>query len=211
VAIISGHLKVAIRGEYLGQRVEVVQWYRLVGSAFLTADVVQVLEAYWNDIKTDWRAFHVASPKDLTLSLFGSEAGPTGQYAEYAIPTGEQQGTRSSIGLGDFMPPTIGVGIRLTVGSRATRPGQKRPWGSLEGDNVDGAAQAAIVSAANAVAPVFSGGRVLGVPVATGVMQGEVVRLDPISGLVTTAQDLIGFVVNSNLTTQNSRKVGHGT
>lgn len=209
--VTSGHLQVAIRGLYLGQQVEVVQWYRLNGAAFLTATVLGVLEAYWDNIKTDWRAFHVTGADNRTISLFGREPGIGGAYAEFPIPTGEQQGTRSGVGGGDWMPPMNATGIKLVVGSGVTRPGAKRVWGMVEADQVSGVLQAGIVAVANMAATIFANSIILGAPVATGEMQGEIVRLDPTTQLVTVAQDVTGFIVKPNVTTQNSRKIGRGS
>jgi len=208
--VTTGHLQVAIRGLYLGQQVEVVQWYRLNGAAFLTATVLGVLEAYWNNIKDDWRAFHINGADDRTISLFGREPGTGGAYAEFPIPTGERQGTRDGAVLGDWMPPMNATGIKLVVGSGVTRPGAKRLWGMVEGDQNKGALGAGIVAAANVAATIFANTIILGSPVATGEMQGEIVRLDPDTGLVSASQDVTGFIVKPNVTTQNSRKIGRG-
>jgi len=209
--VLSGHLQVHIRGVLLGQQVQVVQWYRLDGVAFATATVLGVLEAYWNNIKDVWRATHVADVNDRTLSLFGREAGALAAYAEFAVPVAEQQGTRASgASFAGYMPPFVGAGVKLAVGSGLTRPGQKRFWGLGEGDSVEGVMQAPYLTLVEALAVKFSDQILLGAPVATGVMFPEVVRQEPVTGNILVAQDVTGHVVNNNLTTQNSRKIGRG-
>lgn len=210
MSITSEVIKVQVRGLLMGQRVENIQWYVPTGAAFLTAEAAGVAEAYWNDIKTLWRGFHVASPADTTLSVFVSEPGSDGAYGEYAIPTGEQQGTRDATGAGQLLPPTNSVGVRLTVASRVTRPGQKRFWGVWEGDNEYGVLQPALYAAADALAVKFSDNITLGSPVATGVLIPVIVHNDPITGEYVSRQEVVGHAVSTYISTQNSRKFGRG-
>lgn len=208
--VTAADLKIVLRGSFLGQEVEVVQWYRPLGAAFLTATPEGVGEAYWNDIKTAWRACHVASSEDTTTSIFVSEPGAGGAYGEYAVPAGEQSGTRSATGLGDFMPPYVTVAMRQTVATRTTRPGQKRFWGALEGDNTNGALQAALKALVETLAAKFDSTITLGSPVATGTLDPEIVRLAGVPATVTARQDVAGHLVAAQLSTQNSRKKGRG-
>lgn len=210
MAITSEIIRVVIRGVYMSQLVENVQWYVPTGAAFLTAEAAGVAQAYWDNIKTDWRAFHIANTLDRTLSVFVSEPGASGAYGEYAIPTGEQQGTRDATGAGQLLPPTNSVAVRLTVATRVTRPGQKRFWGVWEGDNSYGVLEAPIVTAANTLAVKFSDNITLGSPVATGVLIPVIVKINRETGEVVDRQEVVGFAVNSNVSTQNSRKFGRG-
>jgi len=210
MAITASELQIVIRGTLLAQRIEVVQWYRPTGSAFLTADPVAVGEAYWNDIKTSWRACHVPTAVDLTQSIFVSEPGSTGAYGEFAIPAGEQQGTRDVSGTGGLMPPYVAVAVRETVATRVTRPGQKRFWGVNEGDNTDGVLGGALQALVETLMAKFDSTITLGAPVATGVLDPIVVHIDRSTGLPTASQLVTGHVINTNLSTQNSRKIGRG-
>lgn len=211
MAITASHLKIAIRGSFLGQQVEVVQWYRPTGAAFLTATPENVGEAFWNDIKTVWRDYMWSSGENLTQSVFVAEPGASGAYGEYAVPTAEQQGIRTYASAGNFMPPFIAAGVRLTVGTRVTKPGQKRFWAVVEGDSDAGALQANILAALNALAPKFAGTITLGAPVATGTLTAEVVRINRATGAITASQDVTGYVINPTATSQNSRKFGRGS
>jgi hypothetical protein len=210
MAVSAEDLKIVIRGVHMGQQMEVVQWYRPTGAAFLTATLLGVAEAYWNDIKTTWRACHVANIDDVTTSVFISEPGVAGQYAEFAVPSGEQQGTRSGPTEPQALPPYVAAGVRLTVGSRVTRPGQKRFWGLKESDQSNGLLTAALAALITSLAPKFAGGITLGAPVATGVLWAEIVRVAGVPQVVTARQDVTGFIVAGNVTTQNSRKFGRG-
>lgn len=202
-------LKVTINGTIIGQVFNIVTWYTTDGAAFLTADPAQVGEAYWNDIKTVWRALMPDSSGMRTISVKVAEAGPTGAYGEYAIPPGEQIGLRSAAS-SDFNPPFLAAGIKQTVATRLTRPGQKRIPGSLEQDGGAGGWNSTYLGLVNNLAPKFAAPIVLGAPVATGGLEPIVTRLSADGSTVLASQPVVGFVTNPYQTTQNSRKVGRG-
>lgn len=209
--IVTSTLKIVVRGILLAQRVEVVQWYAPAGAAFLTANATAVGEAYWNDIKTLWRAAHLDSAFDTTTSIYVAEPGESGAYGEYAIPLGEQQGTREEAEFGQYLPPYCVAAVRETVSSRVTRPGQKRFWGFGEIDNVNGILEPDATALVAALMVKFSDVITLGAPVATGTLAPIVVRIDRATGDITASQNVDGFVINPNLSTQNSRKIGRGS
>lgn len=209
--ITASLLKVQIRGILLGQNVEVVQWYAPTGAAFITATAAGVAEAFWNDIKTDWRACHFDNASDKTTSVVVAEPGDTGAFGEWAIDPSEQEGTRDS-GVGfQAMPPYCVVAVRQTVATRATRPGQKRFWGLGEGDSVNGILQPTLQGLVDTLMAHFESAVILGAPVATGVMTPQVVGLDPATGLPARQQDVIGHVTSVYVGTQVSRKYNRGT
>jgi hypothetical protein len=210
MAITAAQLKIIIRGSFGGTLFENVQWYRPTGAAFLTADAVGVAEAYWNDIKTVWRALQVTSGGFLTQSVFVSEPGATGAFGEFSIPVGEQQGARSATGLGDFMPAFVAFGVRLSVATRTTRPGQKRFIGVMEGDATQEVLGAPVTTLLNNLAAKFSSTITLGAPVATGTLDPIIVRIDRATGALLTQQDVTGHLVNPRVTSQVSRKFGRG-
>lgn len=203
-------LKIVIRGTILGQQFQNVCWYQTDGAAFLTADAVGVGEAFWNDIKTVWRAAMIETVALTTDSILVSEPGPTGAFGEFAIPVLERPGTRPSAGLEGLMPTFVAAGIRLTVATRTTRPGQKRVVGMTEADHINNVIQPPYLALINALAPKFAEPIVLGAPVATGVLEPIVTSLDPTTGLVVASQPVTGWVTNVNATSQVSRKVGRG-
>jgi hypothetical protein len=188
-----------------------VQWYRATGAAFLTASPTAVAEAWWNDVKTVWRALIVNSIHFDFRTVFVREDIKVGEYGEYGIPVAEQKGTRPTGTLGDFLPPANAMGVRLTVGSGLTRPGQKRLPGIMEGDTTGRAFSAAFVTLAEDVAAKYSGNIILGAPVATGTLDPEIVRRNAATGAVETRQDITGFLINTVPTTQVSRREGNGS
>lgn len=208
--IVTSTLKIVVRGTLLKQDCEVVAWYAPAGAAFLTANAVAVGQAYWNDIKTAWRACHYATSDDVTTSVFVAEPGDTGAYGEYAVPTGEQLGTRTIPDGENLLPPYCSGAFRQSVSSRVTRPGQKRMWGLGEADNDAGVLQAGYAALLAALAVKFSAVITLGSPVATGTLAPIVVHIDRATGAPTASQNVDGFVINPNLSTQNSRKFGRG-
>lgn len=204
-------LQVVVRGTYLGQQVQVGQWYETDGAAFLTATPEAVGNAYWQHIKVAFRALLANAVQVQLESVYVAEDGATGAYGEYPIPPAEKQGTRVISTLNDLMPPFAAGGVRLTVGSRVTRPGQKRMFGLYESDSDNGGYLGSVYRGLlGAVAAYWSAPITLGAPVATGVLTPIVTRRDPNTGLITDYQPVTGFLVKDTVTTQNSRKYGHG-
>lgn len=209
--VVGGRIKIALRWEQAAQKCEVVQWYRTDGAAFLTADMDGVLEAYWNDIKTVWRAMIVNFPFFKFIELVGQEESPTGAFGSYSVPLAEQQGTRSATGLENFMPSFNACGVKLNVATRVTRPGQKRLPGLMEGDNDNGTLSPTFIALAGAVAAKYSSPVILGAPVATGALIPIIARLSGSPAAVVASQDVTSFTVNQYVTSQVSRKIGHGS
>jgi hypothetical protein len=202
-------LRIAIRGRIEGQAFQNVGWWYTDGAAFLTATATGVGEAFWNDIKTVWRAAMRQSTALVTESILVSEPGPTGAFGEYAIPVAEREGTRSAAS-GAFLPSFNAAGIRLVVATRTTRPGQKRIVGGLEEDQSGGGWLPGYLALLNALAPKFAEPIILGAPVATGVLIPYIVRTNADGSAVLASQEVTGWVTNTNVTSQVSRKIGRG-
>jgi hypothetical protein len=209
---ITGNLlEIVLRFSWLQQECETVQFYKPGGAAFLTATPAGVGEAWWNDVKAAWRAMAPSSSDAVFKSVFVREYNGLGGYGEFPIPVGEIFGTRSATGLGDFMPPYVAAAGKLSVATNVTRPGQKRLPFALEGDNVNGKIQAAFQTLCNAVLAKYSTTITLGAPVATGVLVPQIVRKAGSPPAPSAWQDVVGYVLNQNFSTQNSRKFGHGS
>lgn len=183
--------------------------YQVDGSAFLVTPA-QIAEAWWNHVKTTYRGLVQSTTSNVFRSVRILELNnPTGDYGEYAVPIGEQAGTRIVSPAQNNMPPFAAVAVRLTVGSRLTRPGQKRFIGTTEGDQSDGVLGSSLVTPVNTHMAVMTAPMILGAPAATIV-------LNPIvTGLVSPGnygrhQPIEGWVTNPNVSTQNSRKFGRG-
>ena len=78
---------------------------------------------------------------------------PLGDYGEYSIPSGERAGTRSA-GTGDLAPVFLATGVRMTVDTRVTRPGQKRFGGLMESDLTNGVVGSSVLTSIDALMAV---------------------------------------------------------
>lgn len=166
-------------------------------------------EGWWNFVKTTTRALCQSDQAGVFRNVkMRIPSQPDGEYGTYDIPSGEQAGTRST-GSGGQMPPYVAVGVQLVVGTRVTRPGQKRMPFVTEGDNTAGAVGAALITSTAAWCAVITNSMTLGAPVSGNKLIPVVVSKDA-SGAVTASQPITGYLINPNLTTQNSRKIGRG-
>lgn len=210
MAITAGHLKITYRYTWLGQKCQNVMYWLAEGAAFLTADMSGVLEAYWNDLQPTLVPLLPSNPAVGTFdSLLGEEVGGGFGFAEYPIPPAEQIGSRSGLTL-DGVPASFNAfGIRLSVGTRVTRPGQKRfPW-MAENDIDANQLDPTFITLVTPLAEHFSQVVTLGAPVALGTMTPSVGGTD-VLGIPTVFQRVTGYLINPNVTSQVSRKVGRG-
>jgi len=213
MAITGELLKFQIRYEWGGQRCENVMWYFPGGAAFLTATAAAVAEAYWNNIKDLFLAMIPDDPTPVMSSILCTEYLGGSGYGEYAIPSGERVGTRVGM-TGDFVSGIMAVGMRLTVATRTTRPGQKRFPFLYESDIAGNALGVDILAAVEDAAEIFDTVRLLGAPVALGSLTPVVVTFNSAPGVTEDEpqayQDVIGHLINADITSQVSRKKGRG-
>lgn len=210
MAIVDGSLiEITLNMVQLAQQSALVFQYEVVGIA-PGVTPVQIAEAWWSDVKASTRALAQTALFGLPFRtvVIRELNNPAGDYATFDIPPAEQGGTRTT-GSGEAMPPFNAVGVRLVVGTRTTRPGQKRLPFLTEGDNLSGALGAGMVGlvqtwAANQTALID-----LGAPAALTGLQPIVTRKDA-QGFVTAWQPVTGYLINPNITSQNSRKIGRG-
>jgi len=167
-------------------------------------------EAWWNHVKTLYRALPVIAQGNVFLSVKTQELGnPTGEYGEYGIPIGEQVGTRANPTDSDFLPAFNAVGVRLTVGTRATRPGQKRFPFLTQNDVLSNAVQTSYITPLTTLMNLMTANMTLGAPAAGVVLVSTVVGLNA-DGTIRASQFVTGHKVNPTVTSQVSRKVGRG-
>lgn len=183
--------------------------YELGGTVSPTIQAAHICEAWWNHMKGSYRAamssgmgntFFKVSCKSLMSSV--------GDAGEWAIPTGEQAGTRTPPA-GDIAPVFLAATAKLVVPSRLTRPGSKRFFGLYEADiilnNVVAGYQTLIAAILNAQLPNF----ILGAPAATLQLNPVVISKDT-SGLHSVSQQWNSFIISNLVSTQNTRKLGRG-
>lgn len=207
----AAYLVVNVRYTLLGQQCQTGLAHAIEGIVFTTATAAEVAEAYWNDVKDQWRAI---APDSLDIVRFTSvqvrEVGGDLSLGEYAIPSGEQAGTRDAGTTDTMMPSYVAVGCRLTVGSSITRPGQKRIPFLVEGDVASNSVDPAFLTLCEDLCEAWSTPRNLGAPVALGVLEPAVLTFGVDQNTVAAAQLVVGYVLNPFITSQVSRRYGHG-
>jgi len=211
MAFSASHIEIALFYTALGQNCMTARCYTWDGAAIAAATPEQVGEAWWNHYKAAWRALVPPGTDNAQfLSVRVREVGGGLAAGEYAIPTGEQQGTRSGVTVAQ-LPTTTAVGVRLTVGSRITRPGQFRVT-FLNGEDYSGNdISPAYLEEVADLADLYSQPNIMGAPIATGVIAPVVVRFGADADTIEASNPIIGFVVNPHVTSQVSRRYGHGS
>jgi hypothetical protein len=208
----ASHIEIILRYTCLSQNCQTARQYTWDGAAIATATPAALGEAWWNHVKTAWRALATPNVSNAQfMSVLVREVGGGLAYGEYAIPPGEQQGTRPLTGLGETLPSFMSAGVRLTVSSGVTRPGQMRVPFVTEGDVAGQALSAGFITLVNTLADLYDAPNTLGAPTATGVITPNVVRYGANNDLIAASQPIVGHVTNPNVTTQVSRRIGHGS
>lgn len=210
MAIGAGSLiEVAIGGAIFSQQWMNVYTYLVVGELG-SPTASDWGEALWNDLKATLRPLVSAAHDGAFVYARVREMDdPAGEYGEYAVPVGERGGTLSWSG-GDVLPPMLAAAIRLTVGTRVTRPGQKRIPGADEAQMANAIWVPGYLAALNAHGFALTQPSTLGAPALGSEVQPVIVSRDRVTGLPQAHQAVTGYVVSSYVTTQNTRKVGRG-
>jgi len=170
----------------------------------------EIGQAWWNNCKATYRALALATWGQNFQKVSVRELNnPTGEYGEYSISSSEQAGTRSSPTDSDPQPAFVAVGVRLSVSTRATRPGQKRFGFLTQTDCVGNTLQSAYKGLLDSHMGVMVAQHVLGAPALGVVLVPHVVRKDT-AGFTTANQAILGYAINDNVTSQVSRRIGRG-
>lgn len=212
MAFSASHIEITLSYTILGQQCLTRRLYTWDGVAVATATPETLGEAWWNHYKDAWRDLantNVLNAQFLAVRV--REVGGGLVQGEYAIPTGEQAGTRDTSGLGAISPSYEAVGVRLTVASGVTRPGQMRVGFLCDADSNGNQVSSTFQELASDLADLYSQPNTLGAPVATGVITPVVARFGVDSNTIAASQPISGFVVNPFITSQVSRRYGHGS
>jgi len=206
---IDSIIQMSLNMDHNGARLMNVYCYKV---AVLPGAVSAVAygEAWWNHIKATYRALsQTAAGPVFTSVLVRDLSDPTGELAEYSIPSADRIGTRGTTGAPEAMPNLNAVGVRLTVGTRVTRPGQKRIPFMTEWDVAGEQVASGYITLVQSVAAVVSTRAVLGAPAAAVALDPVVVGLN-VDGTIRAHQLVTGYNVNPYVTSQVSRKHGRG-
>lgn len=211
MAIGAGSLvEFTVRGQVFSQNWMNVYTYQVVGELG-SPSASNWGEAFWNKLKATYRPLISSAHGAAFLSVLVREMDSAlGEYGEFAIPAGERAGTGAS-GAGNVAQPFIAAGIRLTVATRLTRPGQKRIPGQDETDMNGANWETTYQTKLNSFGVVISSAQTLDAPALGSQIKPVVVRRDPTTGLPTAHQDVTGFLVANQITSQVSRKIGRGS
>lgn len=206
---IGALLEISVSGDVFSNQVMNV-WQYEVTNTMATITAEHVAEAWWNHVKDNYRAVPTSTYTGLFRNVFVRELNtPTGAYGSYGIPASERAGTRSPGSSSDILPIFNAVGVRLNVGTRATRPGQKRFCGLNEDDQSSGSLQTAVSTAVGTLMDQMIESMTLGAPAATMVLMPIVCRKD-VLGNVVAHQAITSYSLKSAVTSQVSRKLGRG-
>lgn len=210
MALPEGQYTIKLRMTLLGQKIQVARTGYLSGGLIDTSTASQVAAAWWDTVKDAWRALNASNDGSATFdSVVLEENVPEGILGEYPIPDAEREGTRTGVTT-TFLPSFVACGVRLTVDTRATRPGQMRLPFLTEQDVALNAIVGSYLSLAADVAAFYVGQQQLSVIPENYVWDNQVwsVANPPIYPAV--SQAITGYAVNPYVTTQNSRKLGRG-
>lgn len=185
-------------------------WQYVVSQHSVGVEAIHIAEAWWNQVKTPYRALAIANYGSVFQSVRIRELNdPAGDYAEFDVPSGEQAGNRTNPADVDVMPYHVATAVRMTVGTRLTRPGQKRFPFATQTDIIGSAVQPAWKTLVTTLMNAAVGTLTLGAPAALEVLDLIVCRKDG-QGTVTASQKVSGFLVANYASSQNSRKIGRG-
>lgn len=204
----GSHLRIAFVGQIMAQEFVSLWNYRVSANLAGNTAAALVAQAYWGTISSVWRALYPnAAVFSTTQIRVWDNEDDEGEFGTYAIPTAEQVGTRTVIASDEASPSFAATGVKLTVGTRVTRPGQKRIPFLLEKDVANNALVASWVTLVNAFMAQAEGALVLSVPALGMELQSEVFGdAIPDKGIPRRYQDTTGYAVNPYVTTQNTRK-----
>lgn len=171
---------------------------------------VNLAEGWWNHVKATYRALYATGAGNIFQEVKITELDVVGgDYATFPVPVGERAGTRTTPSPNTFQASFMATGVRLTVGTRVTRPGQKRLPLVYEADSDGDALEAGWISLVNSWGAVIAADMTLGSPAATAILHPIVVR-KAVDGTVAAYQDVTGYLTNPRPTSQVSRKYGRG-
>lgn len=207
---IGSFLEISLSAKWHGQTVMNVYQYRV--NAWPTpATGAEVGEAWWNHVSVPYRNLVDVAYGDTFEKVIVREVDdPTGLYGEYAVPPAQRPGTRPTTG-SQGMPPFNAVSARLSVATRATRPGQKR-FGWINEIDADGPyVNATFRGLVEDILDVMTVSMLLGAPAALVSLEPVVVSKAPVTGFVVAWQEITGYSINASVSSQVSRKIGRGS
>lgn len=110
--------------------------YEVVNVGGVLPTYAEIAQAFWDYVKGPWRAFVSNGFGDWFDRVVVDNVTNEVDFGIYSVVGAERQGTRATPT--DFMGLMVAAALRLNVGTRLTRPGQKRFCPLYEGDQSAG-------------------------------------------------------------------------
>lgn len=206
--VADGVYQITVHGSVLGEQVANVWYAQLSGSPAPGDNETMLGEAWWNHVKAEYRNVATTAYPTAFLSVAVEQCG-TGVrgFGVYSIPPGERPGLRTvpAAEQPQTMPSFSAAGMRLNVGTRLTRPGQKRFWGLAEQDNNAGTLQSSAVTALVALGNRMMGTLTLGAPLALMTLFHVIRKSAPLDH-VNVVQPITTFSLPTTVRSQVSRR-----
>lgn len=211
MALVNGsYVEVVLRMLVNAQTVLNV-WSYVASDVTNDPPAAEIGEEWWEDVSSFYRGLAASTLSEVFQSVLVRQLNDSaGIYGEYAIPSASQAGTRTPPADNDQMPQFVAAGVRLTVGTRETRPGQKRfPFLTQSDVGSFGALGGTFTTLLTNLMTVMEAPFVLASGSWTATLTPYVFRRNN-EGFVTAAQPVLSYSINPFVTTQNTRKTGRG-
>lgn len=206
---IGAIIKITDRYIFLGQRMENIYYYH-AGAAILVTQLYDVGHDWFVNMGTYVKQLQSNSVQHLEVVV--EDIGGDRDYASYPVPIADAFGVNGS---GDDCAPFVVAALKLIPGNRSVRPGSKRYSGLRESQ----------VAAGGYLTPAALGDLDnIGLAATQTIDVGGVPTLGPVivgfphpahgntpARSAITAVDIAGWNSKTAISTQNSRKYGHGT
>jgi len=207
---LGSKVRIVVNQTLLGQQVQNVLHYVVTATA-VDDTYAELAQGWWDDIKAAWRAA-VTIPLVTDSVEAYDNADPLGDYGIYTIPTAERPGLNGS----DVESPFIAAGFRFGVANRTTKPGYMRLSGVRDGEvDAAGVINATLLTKYTTLATALLNGFNYGLLLAGHADLAVYGAPHPASTRypardVAVYNDVTAITIPSNVTTQNTRKIGRG-
>jgi hypothetical protein len=177
--------------------------YRILDPGAVGTTYAEVAEAFWDYISTQFRAL-IGTGFDnwfdrVDVLNVTDEIG----FGTYTISGAERAGTRATTG--DWMGRWIAFPLRLNVGTRLTRPGQKRFGSVFEGDQSGGTIGATALGIIQTLGDRLDDNIGFGL-LLDGEMQPVVYGLSTGEGVPVRVNPIVSTTAVAEMTSQRTRK-----
>jgi len=207
---VGSKVRIVVNQLLLGQQVQNVLHYEVTDTA-VDDTYAELAQGWWDDIKAAWRAAVVIGLTIDSVEAYDNEDS-LGDYGIYTIPLAERPGLNGS----DVESPFIASGFRFGVDNRTTKPGYMRLSGVRDGEiDAAGVINATLLTKYTTLATALLNGFNYGLLLAGHAKLVVYGAPHPASTRypardVAVYNTVTAITVPTNVTTQNTRKIGRG-